>query len=233
MRVIISGDWHLGVLVAGRNMNEQIKKTAAVIIDSTAGADLFVHLGDVFDSSRPSPESYAIAIELLNQLDCPALILKGNHDESRGLEPDALEPLRKSLFRQEVRIVDHPEVILYGEKQLMVLPYLNDSKAKKYFVDGSAQQAVDYVVSESKAKDVKVDAVFGHLDVVGARLPSGMVMRGGRLQLPWKELDSRWQIFNGHIHVQQKIQNVECVGSVIPTDFGDESESKFYAKLEV
>ena len=94
MKIIVTGCWHVGKKLAGYDWKKDFDIAVAEVIERAHRADLLVYLGDLFDVGHPSPKDYALALEVLDAIDCPMFIMKGNHDENPGLEPDALEPLK-------------------------------------------------------------------------------------------------------------------------------------------
>ena len=80
-------------------------RTVAKLADQAVGyagapLDGCVIAGDLFDRSRPTPSEYAIAAEVIRQVQArmkpgvPVLIIAGNHDLPRGAnEASALEPM--------------------------------------------------------------------------------------------------------------------------------------------
>lgn len=230
MKVVASGDWHLDLVVSGYDCHDDIVEAARVIVDATQGADLFVHLGDLFHTHRPSPRAYAAAIELLDQVCCPFVVIKGNHDEAPGVQADALEPLKHIRFNQDHFFVTYPGCYEIAGAPFAFAPYLNDSKARA--VGRSAQQEIDRFFEEMQGG---VEAVFCHLDVDGAELGSGAFLRGGVLQMPLgrtKRLPVA--VVNGHVHKRQKMEpNLWMPGSITDTYFSREDDARGYAVLEV
>jgi len=235
MKIVITSCWHLDLKLGGYDPHSDILRAARQVIDETQGADLFVHLGDLFETPKPSPRAYATAIELLNQCGCPAVVLEGNHDQ------DALEPLSEIEFPNEVRIIDGAQALGIGDKKFAFIPYLIDRTARE-LADVTAQEWVNIEFDACRRAheddvigEYRIDAVFCHLDVEGAELPSGQTMFGGDLRMPVdvaKKLPV--PVFNGHIHRRQKLEpNIWITGSLIPTDFGERYDEKSYVVAEI
>jgi len=250
MKIVVSGDWHLGAIVDGWDMHDDIMRVAKEVVQATYSADLFVLPGDLFHHPRPSPRAYAAAIELLDGVGCPFVVIPGNHDAGKGFIkvengtpvpfPDALEPLRKINFRAEARF---PKVPCYislevgnGEKGVFLfVGHISDALAR-FESDGKldAQEFVNAQFRDPEELGTKV--IFTHLNVDGAKAGSEeSFLIGGDLRMPLqiaRELPC--PIFNSHIHKRQEMPpNIHMPGSIIPTDFGDRDGNKGYLVLEL
>ena len=237
MRILCTGDWHLGLVVGGYDFHDDIVEMCQVIVEDADKADLVVHLGDLFHSPRPDPRAYAAAIELLGSFHPNVIVLAGNHDAGRGTvadyrnggrapAPDAFEPLRKVL--KNVAFISYPTIFEYEDLSFGVLPYVTDTVARH--VEGStAQEWIEKVYRESLRAGVK--AVFSHLEVEGAKLGENTVMRGTGLSLP--ETSAPCPIVNGHIHRNQVVGGTIIPGSVVPTEFQRKREEKGYVVIRV
>jgi DNA repair protein SbcD/Mre11 len=97
MRIIHVADTHLGYknfsgkVDPVRNLNQRECDIydawhAAIDVAIERKPDLFVHAGDLFDSSRPSPRAIVEALSgfaKLRDADIPALVIAGNHSTPR------------------------------------------------------------------------------------------------------------------------------------------------------
>jgi DNA repair exonuclease SbcCD nuclease subunit len=235
VKIVVSGDWHLDLVVAGFDFHDEIVRSANHVIDATHGADLFVHTGDLYHSGRPSPRAVAASIELLDRLGCPAVVIAGNHDVNPGTQPSALEPLKKIRFHEEVTLVDVPVLIkVYGVGDLGFCPHLTEAKARS-ITDGKdgAQEVVDSFFGILAEEGGKVGAAFVHLSVVGADLGHSF-MKGHDLHVPLK-LARRLPIpvFCGHIHRRQEVPpNIWLPGSLVPTHMSAEEVGNGYIVFE-
>ena len=253
MKILISGDWHLGVKVAGYDAHDDIVKAAQAVVQATFdGVDLFVHDGDLFHYPRPEPRENAAAIELLDAVGCPFIVIPGNHDAGKGgflrvkdgrpvPRPDALEPLRKINFRSESRFPEAPGIVGVdldgrGHVKFLIGGHVSDARAK-HITDGelSAQAMIDELFKEA-ARTEGIAAGFTHLGAAGATVGSeGDYLVGGDLQMPMDIAKALpFPVVNGHVHRRQTMPpNVLLPGSIVPTDFSDKDGQKGYLILEV
>lgn len=238
MKIVASGDWHIGLVVQGYDANPDIEEAAKAVIEAANRADLFVHLGDLFHSSKPRPKDYALAIRLISMFEQPSVWLKGNHDESGGAEVDALYPLDQIRCWPQPTALVNSKVFVRGSwhsvefgPALSFLPYMNDVKAKGWEGGGkTAQEVVDQFFDEVPDDGI----VFTHLDVDGARVGTeGRHLRGKWLGMPDSAYRKGIRIVNGHLHQRQRFRNVVMPGSLLPTNMDEREDDKGYVVLEV
>lgn len=248
MRIILSGCWHIGRKLAGYDWSAERTRAVEAIIERTHTADLFIHLGDLFDTGRPSPADYNLAFQVLDELDCPMFLLKGNHDENPGLEVDALEPLKKIRFRQQSKIVQFPCVMAVDGRVFSLAPYQNDTKARQPSLStpgfDSAQAAVDDLLRRMKEKDMysrfdgegRAAALFcTHLEVAG--LDYGVEESSRRIGAAYHLEDLvklPFDVIVGHLHKAKMIRpNVYLPGSLLPFDFSEVGVQKYCITVEL
>jgi len=249
MKILVTCDWHAGLVVGGYDAYEDLFGRDGVVwqvVEATREADLLVIAGDVFHGPRPKPRENTAVIRALQEVKCPFVAIPGNHDEASGLEPDALEPLRVSQFNQDCAMPKWPtsSVLGLGETFAFV-PYMNDTKATHYErVKGefpttllnppaSSQDLVDGVFRELlECRGLK--GVFAHHDLEGAVAGTeARLLRGKRVALPPAAFDLGCRVVNGHIHRRQRLRNVWMPGSLLPTDMDEREDQKGYMILEV
>lgn len=262
MKLVITADWHMGLVSGGYDYHADIVRAARAVLDTCSAeeADLFVFLGDLYHDSRPTSRSVAQVIELLSELPCPGLFIAGNHDVGSGFvvnpslnpkeprllpTPDTLEPLRAIEWENPQRRFDkyvsspgfiHADNLGFTGQEggFLCLPYVTDAMAKFAGVAGP-QAWLDAEVERCREDRLEVLAVFAHLDVEGAVLGSERaVMRGKGLMLPEAVRQLPCPVFNGHIHSGQVIgPNIYLPGSLVPTDFSDSDGEPAFVVLEV
>lgn len=263
MKILFFSDTHAGLTISGYDTRDILKKALEEILEEIEiwQPDLVVHGGDVFHSSNPKPEDYAMMMGFFSSYDTPTIVIRGNHDESNGIRADAIEPIRRTKFvgyiedsvansllfldedddeimisSDRVFCPELPTKITFGDKEILVFPYVAEARAKK-LTGLSAQRLVIDLLKANKGKNI--DAAFGHLDVQGVIEGSeASVARGATLLLPRTLAGScSFPFFNGHIHKKQivKLKNttINFPGSVIRTDFSEVDGSKGFLKVEV
>ena len=108
MRLLHTGDWHVGKQLrgAGRSDEHRAVLTEITAIAAAEQVDLVIVAGDLFDTAAPSPAAQGIVYDALLALATggrEVVVIAGNHDNARAL--GALAPL---FARSGVRVVSEP-----------------------------------------------------------------------------------------------------------------------------
>ncbi len=96
MRILHTGDWHLGKVLRGRPRLDEQRAVLAELIGliDRERVDLLLVAGDVFDAAAPTPEAQALAFQTLlaaRAAGAEVVVIAGNHDHPGTFE--ALSPL--------------------------------------------------------------------------------------------------------------------------------------------
>ena len=249
MRLLVSGDKHLGLVSDGmERLDEQariLERTVTLL--RAERPDVFVDLGDLFHSPRPGPAAYELALEYLCQVSewaaenaGRAFFMTGNHDKATRGDVHALRPLKtvgEYLRRSSVEVVDEPYVAEVGDLDLMFLPHWTEWEARE--TSRGALGAEEYLTGfaeDALADSGKPIVAFAHLEVPGARMSNDeTVQRDTGLAIPKEVLrDERViRVYAGHVHKYQELERVTVVGSAIYVDFGEAADPKGMICAEV
>lgn len=245
MRILISGDKHLGLVSDGMERLEEQERVLGGIVEvlRRERPDVYVDLGDLFHNSRPTPAVYEVAMryfvevaEWASRTSGRAFLLVGNHDHpTRGLSHalDPFVPLEGYFDRVSVeewvsshRVEDH---------LLVFLPHVTDDRALRR----EAGSAEEYLEESSKEILKKADlpiVVFSHLEVPGVKLGEfDPVQRDTGVSIPARLIKSKKviRVYAGHVHKHQEVGKVNVVGSSIHVDFGEADDPKGMILAEV
>lgn len=236
MRIVVSGDKHLGLVSDGVPRLDEQRRVLDFVVDACDGADIHVDLGDLFDSPRPSPEAYALAVKYLvdlNDTGVETIVLAGNHDKPTRASWNALDPLVE-LPLERVSIVSMPAVNdVHGWEgwQLALLPFVTEWEAREAGFDSAQALLDDFVAKLPRTGTLG----FAHLDVEGSkRNEFDSRQRDVGVHVP-TELTERLAVrtYAGHVHRYQVLETVTVVGSAIHVDFGESRDRKGLVVLEV
>ena len=154
MKILATGDWHLGNCFHGFDRMEEHAHYLDWLLDCVQReeADVLLIAGDVFDSSNPSAAAQELYYSFLNRLNerFPALqtvIIAGNHDSAARLEaPREMLERHRVYVRGIVRRLPEGEVDwdnllvpVTGGKEaqerawIVAVPYLRDGEGHFYF----------------------------------------------------------------------------------------------------
>ncbi len=194
LRLLHTGDWHVGRTIRGRSRAEEHAATMDELV--AVADDQRVHLvivaGDLFDTATPAPDAERLVYETLLRLagaDRQVVVISGNHDHPRRL--GAVEPLL-SLGRVHVRpFVVPPQQgglinldIAGIPTRLAMLPWLSQRYAVSAAellerdADQHNQSYLDRVraVATTLCRGFdgdRVNVVVGHLTAVGGLMGGG------------------------------------------------------------
>src|SRR2546423_11185684 len=112
MRLLPTGDWHVGKTLARRSRIEEARDILAEVaeIASSEEVDVVVVAGDVFDQLSPSADAEAVVYDALLDFErrrIPVVLIAGNHDHAHRWR--ALEPLLNRFAVHVVPVPRRPE----------------------------------------------------------------------------------------------------------------------------
>lgn len=244
MKILVTGDKHLGLVSDGLNRLEEQRTILDACIDllRSETPKVYVDLGDLFDSPRPSPATMALAVYYATQIaewragdvSRRAYILAGNHDKPTRGHDHALAPL--VVLNQSDPIFPSIVIDPITIEDLLFLPYVTPWESKQLGHD-SAQDYFDVVSGRDMptASDLGVCTVFCHCNVAGATVGEDRVYRDVGLTIPQSLIESQSvkKIYGGHIHKHQNVGKVSIVGSSIFCNFGEAFDTKGAIVAEV
>jgi exonuclease SbcD len=254
MRFLHTSDWHVGKTVRGRSRSAEhaaVLREIAGIADDEA-VDVVLVVGDLFDTSGPTPESEQLVYDALQELAGggrrPVVVVSGNHDNPRRLQAVAsLLGLAGVHVQTRLAAPDAGGVLRLevagGVAQLALVPF----PSQRYIV--RADDLMGLAASEHSQKyDDRVRKVVGALtagfgpdtvNVVLAHLfATGGVLGGGERSahtvFDYSVNTSAFPatahyVALGHLHRPQSLPGacpVWYCGSPLAMDFGEERDEK-------
>ena len=254
MRLLHTGDWHVGKQLRGAGRADEHRGVLAEIVSIAAAeeVDLVIVAGDLFDTAAPPPEAQAIVYDALLALAAggtEVVVIAGNHDNARALA--ALTPL---FARSGVRIVSEPVRPTDGgvhrftaadgaAVNVALLPFVSKRgivRAEQLMSTAAYEQAGLYsqrmhqllgALSAPFAADA-VNVLVGHAFVHGG--VSGGGERAAHLVEEYAVLAPSFPatagyVALGHLHRAQQIAGATAIhypGSPLQLDFGETAGSK-------
>lgn len=196
MKVLCIGDLH------GKKSNiEKVEKVLKQALKLEKEADLVVFLGDLNDTKAIiRSEVQNLYLKYIKKFTNTIYILVGNHDFENSIEcgDHSLECLK-----EYVQIVDVPK----AERGCLFLPYYNNLEKFK----------------EDIKKYPDEEYLFMHQGVDGVLYSNGHQEIS---DLKKKDLKRFKRVIAGHIHKEQKVDNIVYVGSAFTQSFGETFEEK-------
>jgi exonuclease SbcD len=254
MRVLHTGDWHIGKLVHGVHMTEDQRWVLDQLIDllEEERVEVLIIAGDVYDRSIPPTEAVELLDQVLSQvvmkLGIKVILISGNHDS-----PDRLDFGGKLLKDQGLHIVgklkiDQEPIVLedeFGEIHFHPIPY-NDPAVTKavYGMEGSVShdEAMAEILSAiRKRMDESVrNVVVSHGFVVGSKDPETSESErplsiGGTEYVKVKHFDGFDYVALGHLHRPQKVgkETIRYAGSLLKYSFSEAQQHKSITLLDL
>jgi exonuclease SbcD len=146
MRILHTGDWHIGKLVHGLHMTEDqaflLKQFVSYVKVNIP--DVIIIAGDLFDRTVPPVEAVTLLDDIFTEIvineHIPIIAISGNHDSSErlGFANNILR--RQGLhISNDLSAIDVPVIIedKDGPVHFYLIPYADPAVAKVHFKDDS------------------------------------------------------------------------------------------------
>lgn len=179
-------------------VKKELKKGKKIVV---------VLLGDLFHHRQilhlKILSEVQIILNTLSEL-CPIHMILGNHDVYYVNSNDVNSPTLLDL--NNVTIFEKPTDVMYGDTHISHIPWITNKKELKAVLNNT-----------------KGDIIFTHCDINDIPLNSFKVVDYG---LDQTVFDKFKYVFNGHIHIHEKIKNIYNVGSILHMDRNDVGNRK-------
>jgi len=261
VRLLHTGDWHVGRTIRGRSRAEEFADALREVVGIAReeAVDAVLLAGDVYDQRSPSPEADALVFEALVRLyeaSIPVVAIPGNHDAASRLGalaqllrpigvvvvPRVVPPSDGSLV--EVASRDGSEIA-----QVACLPFVPERR----FGDAAALFRATEAWYQSYAEGMgrlieamcepfrpdRVNVLLGHLFTDGA-IPGGgehQITIGIEYAVSPSRLPATASyVALGHVHRPQAVRGAPSptryAGSLLQLDFGEREQTKSVAIVE-
>ena len=261
MRLLHTGDWHVGRTIRGRSRAEEFADALREVVGIAReeAVDAVLLAGDVYDHRSPTPEADALVFEALVRLyeaSIPVVAIPGNHDAASRLGalaqllrpigvvvvPRVVPPSDGSLV--EVASRDGSEIA-----QVACLPFVPERR----FGDAAALFRATEAWYQSYAEGMgrlieamcepfrpdRVNVLLGHLFTDGA-IPGGgehQITIGIEYAVSPSRLPATASyVALDHVHRPQAVRGAPSptryAGSLLQLDFGEREQTKSVAIVE-
>ncbi len=261
MRILHTGDWHVGRAIRGRSRAAEFDAALheVVGIAGQEGVDVVLIAGDLYDHRSPVPEADALVFEALVRLyeaHIPVVAISGNHDSAIRLE--ALAKLLRPIGVTMVARVAPPD-----QGSLVEVPSRDGSEGalvaclpfvpERRFGDAAALFAATEAWYQSYAEGMgrllsamtepfrpdRVNVLLGHLFTDGA-IPGGgehQITIGIEYAVSPSRLPATASyVALGHVHRPQAVRGAPSptryAGSLLQLDFGETEQTKSVTIVE-
>jgi len=243
MRILQSGDWHLGRRLNGLDLLEDQRFMLGQLLQiaEQRRPDAVLIAGDIYDRADPPADAVELLDEVLSRLvldlHLPVVVLAGNHDS-----PERLDFCSGILRRQGLRIVGAlprpPEPAVFqdeaGPVHLFALPYLDPERVREGLGREDFrgyQAAMEIVLDEVRRQCVPgVRTVLaGHAFVQGGS-PSDserVLNIGGSGVVEAGLFEGFDYVGLGHLHRPQSVgPRIHYAGSLLPYSVSEADQAR-------
>lgn len=254
MKILHTGDWHIGKLVHGLHMTEDqryiLKQLVRLIEDEKP--DVMIIAGDIYDRSVPPIEAVELLDEVLSEIvmkhHVKVMAIAGNHDS-----PDRVAFASKILRDHGLYINGHitmpvEAIVLedqYGPVDFYLIPYAEPAIVREVYGDDQIKTHDDGMkkIIETirlNMKDSRRSVCVAHAFLLGTEsLETSDSVRP--LSIGGSEyVDAAYfEPFNytalGHLHRPQRVLNdhTRYSGSLLKYSFSEATQKKSVAIIEV
>ncbi|WP_068774354.1 exonuclease SbcCD subunit D [Paenibacillus sp. FJAT-26967] len=258
MRVLHTGDWHLGRTLEGRSrFDEQVAFVDELVgIVKEGNIDLVLLAGDVYDTVNPPAAAEQLFYEALSRLSedgrRQVVVISGNHDH-----PDRLGASSPIARAQGITLIGLPKAGLLeigvsrtGETaKLFALPYPSESRLGELLSDDAGEEVLRRAYSERVGELVRtqtagfspdtVNLLMSHLYVLGGNESESErpIQVGGAYTVDTSALDVGAQyVALGHLHRPQTMKGASPIrycGSPLAYSFSEAGQAKSVTVLDV
>jgi exonuclease SbcD len=254
MKILHTGDWHIGKLVHGHYMTEDQRYLLKQLVDlaKETSVDVIIIAGDVYDRSIPPTEAVELLDEIISELvmdlKIKVLVIAGNHDS-----PDRLNFASKILRDHGLYIAGPlspfitPIVIEddYGPVNFYMIPYAEPSVVKAIYEDDQCKnhnEAMHKIIStiqktwslESRNVCIAHGFVMGTetLETSDSERPLAI---GGSEYIDVDCFKSFDYVALGHLHRPQKVssETIRYSGSLLKYSFSEVKQKKSVTLIDL
>ncbi len=259
MRILHTGDWHLGRTLEGRSrLGEQaafVDELVQLVEDERI--DLVLIAGDIYDSVNPPAAAEQLFYEGLSRLidggKRQAAVISGNHDH-----PDRLAAAAPLAHRHGIRLIGLPvpevctlQVARTGETAILAaLPYPSESRLKELLSMEAEEEALRTRYSERVGQLIKqqaasfrsdsVNLVMSHLYALGGAESESErpIQVGGAYTVDTSALSAAGAqyVALGHLHRPQTLKApmpIRYCGSPLAYSFSEAGQAKSVTVLDL
>lgn len=164
--------------------------------------------GDLFDNRKNIDiltlnKTRKMFLDPLQQEGISMYIIPGNHDVFFKSINDISSINEILQSYSNIKLIREPTTLEFDDKKITMLPWINNSNYNEYLK----------FISKDKA-----DILYGHLELAGFEMHSGIKNEHGMDRKVFKRYK---QVWSGHFHQPSSQDNVRYLGSPIEITWGD------------
>jgi DNA repair exonuclease SbcCD nuclease subunit len=208
---VIIGDLHFGIHLSDeRFLDYQIEEWKKFIdYCETNDVSQLIILGDFFDNRNYlSVKMIDIVKKQIIKHDMDIVLLVGNHDTLYKNTNAVSSPRLIFGLHDNIKVIDKVQELYIDDVKCLMLPWINKE---------------NYSKSMAAIKKTDADFCFGHLELAGFEMTSGIKCINGLNAALFKKFKA---VLTGHFHLVQKVGNINYLGSFYQTTWTDSGDQK-------
>ena len=247
MKIMHTGDWHIGKVVNEFHMTEDQEFVLNEIIDmiKEEKPDVLVIAGDLYDRSVAPVEAVELLDRVFNkiliELGTPIIAVAGNHDSPERLSFGSEILKSRGLYIEGILKKDVRKVVLkdeYGPVNFYLVPYADPAVVRDIFKNDNIKNHDDAMKAIIEVINRKID-----LNERNVLVTHGFVRGEGEAELSDSERPlsiggtdcvnvKYFEEFNytalGHLHGPQKVtcEKIRYSGSIMKYSFSEVRQKK-------
>lgn len=247
MKIMHTGDWHIGKVVNEFHMTEDQEFVLNEIIDmiKEEKPDVLVIAGDLYDRSVAPVEAVELLDRVFNkiliELGTPIIAVAGNHDSPERLSFGSEILKSRGLYIEGILKKDVRKVVLkdeYGPVNFYLVPYADPAVVRDIFKNDNIKNHDDAMKAIIEVINKKID-----LNERNVLVTHGFVRGEGEAELSDSERPlsiggtdcvnvKYFEEFNytalGHLHGPQKVtcEKIRYSGSIMKYSFSEVRQKK-------
>jgi DNA repair exonuclease SbcCD nuclease subunit len=213
MKIILSGDWHLGVKADDPWVQEIQRKSILDHINyaKANGITTIIQAGDIFDVRKAiTHKCMEFSREIAGMLSDAGITMHvpvGNHDAhyKDTLTPNAVTEVLGKY--DHIKVYEHPKTVNFDGCEFDIIPWMCDE---------NTTEIMEHI------KNTTADYCLGHWELNGFYFYKGMKSHG----LEPDFLKKYKQVYSGHFHTISEAGNVKYIGTPFTLTAGDENDPR-------
>lgn len=250
MRILHTGDWHLGRTLEGRSRQKEQEQFIDELVDiaDSEQADLILMAGDVYDSVNPPAAAEQLFYDAAARLTAggrPLVVISGNHDQ-----PERVASVSPLVRRQGITLVGMPtsepvtvHAVRTGEiAKIAALPYPSEARLGELLAGESGEDELRLAYSARVGRLMQllgreftpqtVNLAMSHIYVLGGVESDSErpIQVGGAYTVDPSALSCGAQYTAlGHLHRAQRVKGdgmIRYSGSPLAYSFSEAGQAK-------
>ncbi|HEY4429840.1 MAG TPA: exonuclease SbcCD subunit D [Paenibacillus sp.] len=257
MRILHTGDWHLGRTLEGRSRQKEQEQFIDELVEIADfhNVDLIMMAGDVYDSVNPPAASEQLFYEAAARLTSggrPLVVIAGNHDQ-----PERVSSVSPLVLRQGITLVGLPTsepVTVHAARtgeiaKIAALPYPSEARLGELLAGDSGEEELRLAYSARVGKLMQllgreftpqaVNLAMSHIYVLGGVESDSErpIQVGGAYTVDPSALACGAQYTAlGHLHRAQRVKGegmIRYSGSPLAYSFSEAGQAKSVTLVDV